>query len=124
MPIGFTVPFAQSTSSVGYFYATTTDAEAALADLKSLALTNWGERPMHYELGFNLREFLFEQITAETAQRVDDRVRSQMARWLPFLGLKSLDIKFPNDQAIQLVIKFFMISKPNSVETLGVEVTR
>jgi phage baseplate assembly protein W len=124
MPIGFTVPFARTTGSTGYFYATTTDLQAARNDVKSLLLTNWGERPMRYELGCNLKEFLFEQRDADTSVRIDERIRSQVSKWVPFVSLDDLQIDFPTEHTIRISMKYSLIGRPDSVDTISVEVSR
>ena len=94
MSIGFTVPFSVSTGSVGYFETTSDVFAATKYDIISLLITNWGERPMHSNMGCNFRGFLFENDSSdELKTRVADRVASQLAMWLPFVSVKSLFVK-------------------------------
>ena len=94
MPIGLTMPFAQTTSSLGYLAFSTKDTEATLYNMKSLVLTNWGERPGHYYLGCNLIEYLFSQETEETQDKIVQRIESQVASWLPYVNIESLQVSF------------------------------
>ena len=55
MAIGFSFPFQVATGSLGYFSVTEDELSAVDANLKSLLLTNWGERVMHFEFGGNLK---------------------------------------------------------------------
>ena len=122
--IGFTIPFARSSSSLGLFATTTTDLQAAKQDLRNLLLTNWGERPIHYDLGCNFREFLFNPMTiGETDVVIEDRVRSQVAKWLPFLYINQVRVTFPTDHAIRVEMIFSLIGKPDTVDRITVEVT-
>lgn len=121
--VGFTIPFTQTTGSLGLFTATTTDLTAAKEDLKNLLLTNWGERPMHYDLGCNFREFLFNQsVHGETEILVEERIRSQVAKWLPFLAINQVKTTL-SDNTIRVDMSFTLISKPEAVQNLSVEVT-
>lgn len=121
--IGFTIPFTQTTGSLGLFTATTTTLAAAKEDLKSLLLTNWGERPMHYDLGCNFREFLFNQmVTGETEILVEERIRSQVAKWLPFLAINQVKVILKENK-IRVDMSFTLVSQPDTVENLSVEVT-
>ena len=124
--IGFTMPFAQATGSLGLFVASTSDVSAAKHDLRSLLLTNWGERPMHRDMGCNLIEFIFQPIiVGETDVLVQERIRSQVSKWLPFLAIKSINVTFPQDRpnTIRVDMQYFLISKPEYVEDISAEVT-
>jgi phage baseplate assembly protein W len=122
--IGFTMPFARSSGSLGLFSTSSTVLEAAKHDLRSLLLTNWGERPMHFDLGCNLREFLFNQIViGETEVLVEERIRSQVSKWLPFLAINQVSVTFPTDHTISVSMSFFLVSRPDTVDNLSVEVS-
>lgn len=119
--IGFTMPLARSTGSLGLFVATTTDIEAAKHDVRSLLLTNWGERPMHMDLGCNLIEFLFEpMVQGQTDVIIKERIASQVSKWLPYLAIKELEIVFPVERpnSIHVDMKFYLISKPQHIAEL------
>lgn len=99
MPISVTFPFALSTGSLGYLEPTESIVEALKSNVRSLVLTNWGERVMHADFGCNLRQFLFEQKTKSLRAAIADRVRSQLAKWLPFLTLAGLFVTFSKDDS-------------------------
>jgi len=121
--VGFTMPFARSSGSLGLFATSPTDLEAAKHDLRSLLLTNWGERPMHFDLGCNMRQFLFNQIVSgETEVLVEDRIRSQVAKWLPFLAINQVSVSFPSDHVIRVSMSFSLVAHPDTVDNLSVEV--
>lgn len=88
------MPLAQTTSSLGYLAFSTKDTEATLYNMKSLVLTNWGERPGHYFLGCNLIEYLFQQMTDETHDKIIQRIESQVASWLPYVNIEDLQVSF------------------------------
>lgn len=98
MSIGFTFPFSQSTGSLGYLEPTNDVVSAIESNVRNLLLTNWGERPMHYDFGVNMREFIFEPATDELRGRIAERVKQQLAKWMNFLQLVELYIIFDNEQ--------------------------
>lgn len=97
MPISFNFPFAPSTGSLGYLEVTNDHISAIRANVRSLLLTNRGERVMHVDFGCNLREFLFEPKTKALRNRIAERVKSQLARWIPFVSLIGLYIIFSDE---------------------------
>lgn len=120
MPIGLTLPFARATGSVGYLDFTNDELAAVRENLKSLLVTNWGERVMHFNFGCNLIEFLFEpEQSAENKSRIADRIMSQVATWMPFVAVDELNILFNEDDeavpdhGIGIRIKFRLVSRPD-----------
>jgi phage baseplate assembly protein W len=131
MPIGFTLPFSKSTGSIGYFETTEGEVAAVREDLKSLLLTNWGERVNHYFLGCNFKEFLFETLHAdELKSRMADRVTNQVETWLPFVVVQNLNILLSEDDpnvpenGVKVNIEFGLVSKPDLSSRLEVIVTQ
>lgn len=130
MPLGFTLPFSKSTGSIGYFETTDSEIAAVREDLKSLLLTNWGERVNHYFLGCNFKEFLFETLHVDDLKaRISDRVRSQVETWLPFVVVQEVDVLLTEDDAnvpengLKVNMQFGLLSKPDLSSRLEVIVT-
>ena len=120
MPIGLTLPFSKSTGSVGHFEYTDDELSAVRENLRSLLVTNWGERVMHFNFGCNLREFLFEPYTSnEVKERIADRIITQVATWLPFVSVQDLNILTKEDDlsildnTFKIMIKFRLINRPD-----------
>jgi len=97
MSIGITFPFAAATGSLGYLEVTSDIAAAIQSNVRSLLLTNWGERVMHADFGCNMIEFIFEPRTRQLRERIADRVKSQLSRWMPFLSLSGLYVIFSDE---------------------------
>lgn len=130
MPIGFTLPFSKSSGSVGYFETTDDELSAVHEDLKSLLLTNWGERVIHYYFGCNFKEFLFENIRKdELRSRMADRVLDQVGTWLPFVSIRKLNILIREDDpnvpehGVRVKIEYGLKSKPDLSKSLDLLVT-
>lgn len=125
MPIGLTLPLAQTTSSLGYLAFSTKDIEAAYYNLKSLLLTNWGERPNHFYLGCNLIEYLFEPEDNEVIDKMKARIESQVSTWLPYIDLQNVEITFPanRENYVRVKVKFGLKGRPdlNSIVDVTVQ---
>ncbi len=120
MAIGFTFPLEKTSESLGYFKTTSTDVDAVEQNMKSILLTNWGERVMHYYFGCNFKEFLFENTNPEELKsKVAERVASQVQLWLPFVSIKVLNVLLTEDDssipenAFSVKIDFVLTSKPD-----------
>jgi phage baseplate assembly protein W len=129
MPFGFTLPFTASTGSVGYFQMTEDEVSAVKQNLRSLLITNWGERPMRYTFGCNLREFLFDQKTEELRSRINDRILTQVAAWMPFVSVENVQVFFSGEvelvpeNGVGLRIIFRLASRPDLSNILDIVVS-
>ena len=121
MPIGFTLPFSKSSGSIGFFETTSSPLAAVQENLKALLLTNKGERVNHYNMGCNLKEFLFENNSPdELRAKIAVRILSQIELWMPFVGIKSLliltseDDESVTENTIKIKITFYLSSAPDT----------
>lgn len=124
MPIGLTLPFAKSTSSLGSLAYSTSQLQATYYNLKSLLLTDWGERPNHYEMGCNLTEFLFNPNTKTVQDQVSERIRNQVSAWLPYVVLNKIDVTNPSDHTLTVIINFSLRSKQDTNSVIKVSVSQ
>jgi len=124
MAYNFTLPFQLATSSNGYFEVTETVLDSVVSNARSLLVTNWGERPMNYYFGCNLRQFLFEQKTDGLRHSIADRISEQFARWFPFLAIDELNVLFSSDEtalgenAMAIRITFRFSKDPSKAATI------
>lgn len=131
MAIGFTLPFSITTGSIGFFETTPSPLAATQENLKSLLLTNWGERVNHFRMGCNLKEFLFENFSSEEIKsRIGERIVSQVETWLPFVGIRTLNILTTeddssiNENAIRIKITFYLLSSPDLSSKLDIQIAQ
>jgi len=66
----------------GAFETNDTTIDAVTDDLRVLLLTNYGERPIHYDFGCNLRGIVFEQ-----GAGIEDLITAAIEKWMPFVSL-------------------------------------
>jgi len=89
-PINIKFPLAHSPK--GAFATNDTTHLAVLDDLKILLLTNYGERPIHWDFGANIRPLLFELKGPDLFQAVQDAVLTAVEKWMPFVNVVNLDV--------------------------------
>lgn len=120
-PIGLTMPLARTTSSLGYLAYSTKELEATYYNLKSLILTNWGERPNHFYMGCNLIEFLFNPADDETKDKMLARITSQVDSWLPYVLLNDVGITFDNN-TVKIRVDFGIKGRQDLNSTLEIAI--
>jgi phage baseplate assembly protein W len=123
MPIGLTLPFARTTSSLGALDFSVTEEQATLYNMKSLLLTNWGERPMHYNLGCNLVEYLFAPADDETIDQIKSRIYEQVQLWLSYVELVSVDVAFDGEHRLSLRVEFRLRGRQNKNSVIQLTVS-
>lgn len=82
----------------GAFSANTETLRAVSDDLRILLLTNYGERPIHYDFGANLRRILFEQ-GDDIKQQINDSIVAAVDKWMPFLVIDEITIQDNKDDS-------------------------
>lgn len=92
---GLAFPIGKSTA--GGFFAKISGAELSKANLKQLILTARGERVMLPNYGMNLRNYLFEQMDAQTFNSINQEVMYSLAKYGQGIKLLKLQV-IPNDK--------------------------
>ena len=101
--VGVDLPFSNRVA----FKSTFTNREAIRNNLINWFLTNQGERPLNPEFGGNLRRFLFEQISNQTLDFIEDEIQSNLQLYFSNIIVESLDIlSQPNSNSILIVFKY------------------
>ena len=85
--IGFKLPI-----TFDSFNQSVTTLESTKANLSCLLKTEQGERVLQPSLGLNLRKNLFEPLSDESYVAIEEDVIEQIAIWLPFLAVDSVEI--------------------------------
>ena len=101
--------------------------ELVTQNLKNLVFTAPGERIMDPTFGVGIRNFLFEQNTAETHGLIAARIESQVGKYMPFLEVETVLFSSPEDapdselNSVEIKIKYFV--KPlNMADILNITV--
>lgn len=89
------------------FLQSYTTLEQASTNLLNLLLTNEGERIMQPEFGCSLRKLVFEPGTRDLQNKLDKRIRSKVAFWMPYLDIENLEINlYPDQYFIECKLEF------------------
>ena len=117
--IGIDLPIRKGNDIDGYFASTSTTIEAVKNNIKNLLYTNKGERFMQPNIGTNLRNHLFSQITEEALVQIQDDIISTFQFWLPFVQVKNIEVKEDgNFNRISLNILFNIKQDPNTLDSV------
>ena len=86
--VGITLPLTKGSN--GYFDVSYTTKEQIKTNIKSLILTNKGERLMEPDFGADLRKVLFEPITSDLDTILETRITEAINRWMPYVNVESI----------------------------------
>jgi len=107
--IGVSVPFNGS----GVFISTYTSKDAIRANLINFFLTNQDERVFNPSFGANLRKSIFEQLTTELDNGLDELISHSLDLYFPRVIVKQLKITpDPNTNTLYIFLSY-SISETN-----------
>ncbi len=77
-------------------------------NLKMLILTNPGERVMEPDYGVGIRTFLFESFESDVFQRIDNKIREQVAQYMPAVQIRKLQFagSDPDTNTLALYLEY------------------
>ena len=85
------------TNRNGIFQSVYTVPEQTKENLKTLLLTQIGERYMQPEFGTNLLSIVFEPNVIELKEDIQNTLTSAISLWLPYVQIEQLDIVTAED---------------------------
>ena len=90
---GFSIklPF-QYDASDGPYRTTKTIKDTVSQNLRTLFLTNPGERIMNIHFGIGIRQFLFENFSPELIDRLEERIRTQISKYIKGIIVHSIKV--------------------------------
>ena len=121
--VGLDFPISiQAGDTMGYFATTKTTMDAIKNDIRLLLMTQRGERLFQPFLGMNIRRFLFEQITDDTAIEIENDIVDTFQTWLPFVELRDIDVDLGDQDRnkISINITFNIQNAPTDLQSVGV----
>ena len=119
--VGIDFPFNRTAGGNGLFNTTETTIDAIKANIQLLLQTNQGERLFQPNLGVNLRQLLFEQMTEDLQIQIENNIVDVFERWLPFVNLTNINVERRNDDnQTNINIEFNIRRTPNSLESVQV----
>ena len=117
--VGVDLPF--NANSV--FRPNYTTAKAIKNNLINYFLTNPGERPLNPLFGAGLRAFIFEQITENNLDFLEENIQSQLINVFPLILIGNLEILQQEDNNIITVSLTYSIKNTNISDTLEIDFT-
>ena len=121
--VGLDLPIARKPGDQGGYFATTkTTMDAIKNDIRLLLTTERGERLFQPFLGVNIRRFLFEQITDDTAIEIENDIVDTFETWLPFVQLQDIEVDLGDQDKnqIKINITFNIQNAPTELQSVGV----
>ena len=91
--VGIDLPIRRGNDKEGFFATTSTTIEAVKNNIRNILNTNQGERLFQPNIGSNLRQYLFGQITEETLLQIQESISSTFNFWLPFVQIQNINLK-------------------------------
>ena len=119
--VGIDFPFNRTAGGNGLFNTTETTIDAIKANIQLLLQTNQGEILFQPNLGVNLRQLLFEQMTEDLQIQIENNIVDVFERWLPFVNLTNINVERRDDVSqTNINIEFNIRRTPNSLESVQV----
>ena len=101
--IGVAIPFAAK----DVFVSTYTTKDSLKSNLINFLLTEQGDRFLNPEFGAGLRVLLFEQITSDTRDQIEGKIRSGIYKWFPTVEITSLSVtSLPDTNTVTVYIQY------------------
>jgi hypothetical protein len=95
------------------------DTDAVKRSLRNLMYMGNFDRPFEPEIGANLKQLLFEQITPLTEKAIDIQIRGAISRYEPRVTILDLKVEGSTDDNGYDVTLSFVIESLSSVETVS-----
>jgi phage baseplate assembly protein W len=101
-----------------------TNEEAVKQSIKNLLLTDKGERPYQPNLGCNIRQMLFDNITPDILILMREMIRDTLDAYEPRADIIGVDVTSTiDDNAVDIAVVFKVINSSEPV-TLVTSLTR
>ena len=120
--VGIDFPTTLVPDGDGFFKGTKTTEDAIKSNIRLFLLTQRGERLMQPNLGLNLRKFLFENITENTAVEIENDIVQAFSYWMPFVQIQDIKIDLSNQDANTIGIELIFKVKNGSNRLSSVQV--
>ena len=105
----------------GYFEQTFDSLSNEKVKLKNLMRTIEGERYMQPSFGLAIYKYLFEQMTTEIKDKVDNDIRKKIQFWLPNLIINKLYVDVTTDvdrNIMNIEIDFSLVNNPEDYDVV------
>jgi phage baseplate assembly protein W len=104
----------------GFFPGTTTTLRQTGSNIRNLLLTNKGERVGQPTFGADLLLILFEPMSENLLDRLEESINEAISVWLPYISINLLEVE-PDESEINrlnIKIEFYLTMNPDMFETI------
>ena len=95
-----------------------TTEQQAISNLKTLLLTQEGERPFQPLFGTNIYSLLFENITDDLEESLQNSLSEDISFWLPYILLDNINVNFERDNNRINIFINFRVTEQGSNQTI------
>ena len=117
--VGIDIPF----NAPGVFRPNYTTKAAIKNNLINYFLTNPGERPLNPSFGGGLRAFIFQQITTDNLDFLEERIQQDLNIFFPNVAVGNLEILRQEDLNTITVSLTYNVINTNINDTLEIDFT-
>ena len=117
--VGVDIPF----NAPGVFRPNYTTAAAIKNNLINYFLTEPGERPLNPSFGGGLRVFIFQQITTNNLDFLEERISNDLGTFFPNVAIGNLEILKQEDTNTITVSLTYSVVNTNISDTLEIDFT-
>ena len=115
--VGIDIPF----NAPGVFRPNYTTKAAIKNNLINYFLTNPGERPLNPSFGGGLRAFIFQQITTDNLDFLEERIQQDLNIFFPNVAVGNLEILRQEDLNTITVSLTYNVINTNISDTLEID---
>ena len=116
--VGLSFPLGYSNQ--GFFRQTQKLNEQVKSNIRNLLLTAKGERVMQPTFGSDLQNLLFENITDNLNEKIEQTITEAIEEWLPYVQINNIFVVHnelvPNEVQVQL--EFSITIEPDQLDTI------
>jgi|TARA_A100001015_G_C14601826_1_gene560752 phage baseplate assembly protein W len=117
--VGIDIPF----NAEGVFRLNYTTKAAIKNNLINYFLTNPGERPLNPTFGGGLRDTIFEQITTDNLDFLEERISFDLEQFFPNIKIKNLNISKQEDLNSITVLLSYSVMNTNITDSIEIDFT-
>ena len=105
--VGVSLPF----NAPNTFFSTYTTQDAIRNNLLNYLLTNTNERYLNVDFGANLRQFIFENITSDNINFLEESIQQLISFYFPNIKVEKLEVlEYPDNNEIDISITYSIIN--------------
>ncbi len=96
--------------------------ESINQNLKNLLLTNPGEKVFDANFGVGIKSYLFENMSDTFDSQVISRINSQIAKYMPFVNIKKLDVIRSADENKVSISMYYSVPTVSINDVLSLDI--